>query len=67
MLSLFAGNVALILTNSHQMIYQDPGEPDLPKLTICWSTRFSFDKALGARPTDFVLSDDICLPHLVGD
>ena len=49
------------------MISQDPGEPDLPKLTICWSTRFSFDKALGAQPTNFVLSDDICLPHLVGD
>ena len=65
--SEFAGNVASIRVNSLPNSFQDLLELDLPNLTTCWSTHFSFDKALGAQPISFVLSDDICLPHLVDD
>ena len=66
-LSEFVGNVASIRGNSLPNSFRDPWELDLPKLTTCWSIHFSFDKALGAQPTSFVLSDDICLPRLEGD
>ena len=66
-LSEFVGNVASIRGNSLPNSFRDPWELDLPKLTTCWSIHFSFDKALGAQPISFVLSDDICLPRLEGD
>ena len=57
MQSEFAGNVASIQVNSLPNSFQAFYELDLPNLTTCWSTHSSFDKALGARPTNFVLSD----------